>query len=241
VISLETRNLTVKLNGNIILRNINLKFVGPGLYFVLGRNGSGKSTLLRALARLIPFEGEIILNGVDITKYRRRELSRIIGYVWQNPFYGFFESTVEREIKFILKNIGSEENNTRFKELIEYFEVGDFLRRSPFTLSGGEAKRVCICSVLVADQQIYLLDEPEGELDYRGLEKLVNFIESESKRKLVIVATHNTLLAHKMRRTINKIFIVHNGIVVGEFGPEVLVNKEFLAEVGIVPVYWWLE
>jgi len=238
LITLETRNLTVKLNGYNILENINLRIRGPGLYFILGRNGSGKSTLLRALAGLLPYRGEVLINGREIRNYKRKELSKIVGYVWQNPFYGFFESTVEREIRFILKNINSE---GRFEELIDYFGIKKFLKRSPFTLSGGEAKRVCICSVLVADQQIYLLDEPEGELDYKGLEKLVRFVETESKRKLIVVATHNTLLAHKLRESVEKILIIHNGKIVGEFGPEILVNKEFLIDVGIVPVYWWLE
>lgn len=239
MISLEARNLTVTLNGRAVLRDINLGFQGPGLYFVLGQNGSGKSTLLRSLAGLIPFEGEVLLNGVDIRKYSRKELSKAIGYVWQNPLYGFFESTVEREIKFILRNLDLEQTN-RFEEVIKHFGVGNFLKRSPFSLSGGEAKRVCMCSVLVADQQVYLLDEPEGELDYQGLEKLIDFVKSESKRKLIIIATHNALLSYKMRDTTERIFIIYNGEIINSIKPEDLLSNNSLVKVGIVPIQWWL-
>lgn len=239
MVSLEARNLSVVLNGRRVLRNISVEFQGPGLFFVLGQNGSGKSTLLRALAGLLPFEGEILVNGVDVRKYSRKDLSRIIGYVWQNPFYGFFESTVEREIRFILKNLGMDQNS-RFEEIVRYFDVEKFLKRSPFTLSGGEAKRVCMCSVLVADQQIYLLDEPEGELDYWGLEKLIKFVESESMRKLIIIATYNTLLPYKVRNIVKRVYIIHDGEIIGGVKPEKLLDDDFVAKVGIVPVQWWL-
>ena len=241
MISIETKNLTVTVNRQRILENISFRIDGPGLCFILGRNGSGKSTLLRALAGLIPHEGQISINDKPIESYNRNELTKIIGYVWQNPFYGFFESTVEREIRFILKNIGLDVERSRFSELVDFFGVKKFLNRSPFTLSGGEAKRVCICSVLIANQQIYLFDEPEGELDYYGLERLIEFVRKESSKKLIVIATHNTLLAHKLKGELSKILIVHDGRLVGEYGSSILVNKDFLTNVGIVPVYWWLE
>jgi len=230
-------HVSVRVNGKTIIRDISFHIDGPCLYFLLGRNGSGKSTLLKTIAGLIPYTGKILINGKELREYARRKLVRLIGFIWQNPFYGFFESNVEREIRFILKNVG--DSNSRFHELVEYFGLIKLLKRSPFTLSGGEAKRVELCSVLVANQQIYLMDEPEGELDFDGLDKLVKFIERESTSRLILVATHNTLLAYKLRRCIRKCIFIDNGEIAGIYSPEVLENEEFLVQIGIVPIYWW--
>ncbi len=230
-------NVSVCIGNKCIIRDVSLSIDGPGLYFLLGRNGSGKSTLLKTIAGLMPYTGRILINGRELREYKRRSLVRLLGFVWQNPFYGFFESSVEREIRFILKNIG--DCDDRFWELVEYFGLRGFLKRSPFTLSGGEAKRVELCSVLIANQQIYLMDEPEGELDLDGLSKLAQFIERESKSRLVVVATHNTLFAYRLRRHIRKCIFIDHGKIVGVYDPEILENGDFLARIGVVPIYWW--
>jgi len=231
-------DLYVVVNGREIISHINFSVSGPGLYFILGRNGSGKSTLLKALAGLIKFRGRVLINGRDVREYRRRDLARVVGFVWQNPMYGFFESSVEREIRFILKNLGMD--NINFDRVVRYFGVEHLLKRSPFTLSGGEAKRVEMCSVIVADQEIYLLDEPEGELDYDGLERLIRFLHEESKRKLIIVATHNTLFAYKMRDIVRKYILISDGKLVGIYDKSILNDDDFLRRMGIVPLNWWL-
>jgi len=236
---IEVRRLRVVLGDKIILRDINLRFEGPGLYFILGPNGSGKSTLLRAIAQLIEYEGLVLIEGRDAREFDRIELVRKLGYVWQNPFYGFFEATVEREIAFILKNIG--EPVEKMWELVSFFSAEDLLNRSPFTLSGGEAKRVCLLSVLVADQPMLLLDEPETELDLDGLNKLIHYLKKSFSSKLIIVATPNTLLAYKLRRHIKKIFLISEGRIVASGGSELLENQELLRNVGIIPVGWWYE
>lgn len=232
-------NVSVRINRKYILRNINLSFFGPGLYFLIGRNGSGKSTLLRVLPGLIPYEGKVLINGRDQKEYSRKELSRIIGYVWQNPLYGFFEENVEREISFILKNLGVEKSI--FEDIVELFGIKHLLGRSPFTLSGGEAKRVSICSVIVADQPIILFDEPESEMDLSGLESLIEFIRRNIQSKLIIIATHSPLMAVKLRRYVKKIYFIEQGRIVRDGSPELLDDEEFLKKIGVVSPRWWLD
>ena len=236
---LEALNLSVILNGKKILKNITVSFRGPGVYYILGPNGSGKSTLLKALANLIEFKGSILLNGQDIRKIKRSDLARKIGYVWQNPLYGFFEASVEREIAFILKNLNIPRE--KMSEIVKFFEIEDFLRRSPFTLSGGEAKRVSIASVIVADQQIILLDEPEAEMDLRGLDCLIEYIRRNKHKKLIIVASHNTIFAYKLRKVLRKIIIINDGRIVRVGNAELLTDRDLLREVGVMPLDWWEE
>ncbi len=236
---LSIRNLTVKINGKQVIRNVSLEFKSPSLFFILGQNGSGKSTLLRAIANLIPFEGEILIDGKDVREFRRKELARVVGYVWQNPLYGFFEETVEREIKFILRNLNLPEEN--FSEIIDFFEISHLLNRSPFTLSGGEAKRVSISSVIVADQPIILLDEPESEMDLHGLSKIIEYLKKNASKKLIIVATHNPLIAYKLRNTVKAIYFLKDGQIIQEINPLRLEDEDFLISVGLIPINWWFK
>jgi len=236
-ITLEAKGVNVKLNGKLILKDITVNFTGPSLFFILGANGSGKSTLLRTLAGLIPFEGEILINGRNISDYSRKELARTVGYVWQNPLYGFFEESVEREIKFILKNLDLPLEN--FHDIVQFFRIQHLLHRSPFTLSGGEAKRVSISSVIVADQPIILFDEPEAEMDLHGISSIVEYIRRNVDQKLIIVATHNPLLAYKLGEIIDRIFLIKDGRIIRAISPEDIKNSELLRSIGVVPVEWW--
>ena len=238
-LSLVAKNLNVTLSGKKILKDISLNFFGPSLYFIIGANGSGKSTLLRALAGLIPYEGEVIVNGKQLKKYSRKELSKTLGYVWQNPLYGFFEENVEREIAFILKNLDL--SLEKMNAIIEFFEIRPLLKRSLFTLSGGEAKRVSISSVIVADQPIILFDEPESEMDLSGLDALIRYVRENVHRKLIIIATHNPLFALKLKDLVEEIYFIKNGEIVHSGTPEILNDKIFLERIGVIPLSWWLE
>jgi len=238
-LSIKAKDISVRINGREILRKISLEFSGPGLFFIIGENGSGKSTLLRVLAGLIPYEGDVIINDRPQRDYSRKELAKTVGYVWQNPLYGFFEESVEREIAFILKNLGLP--LSRMDRIIEFFGLKDLLDRSPFTLSGGEAKRVSISSIIVADQPIILFDEPEAEMDLEGLNALMKYVREHAEEKLIIIATHNPLVAYKLRENVRGIYYLKDGEIVHTGGIESLSNAEFLVRIGVVPLSWWRE
>ncbi len=238
-LNIIARNIHIRINGREIIRNISIFFRGPGIFFIIGKNGSGKSTLLRALAGLIPFEGEIKINGKPIGEYSRKQLARIIGYVWQNPLYGFFEENVKREICFILKNLRLPLEN--MDRIVDMFKIKNLLERSPFFLSGGEAKRVSISSVIVADQPIILFDEPESEMDMAGLVSILNYIRENSSEKLMIIATHNPLLAVKLKDVLKEIYYIKDGQIVRKGGSETLNDYEFLASISVVPPSWWFD
>ena len=236
---IDIQELSVSYNGQNILKNINLRIEGPGIYFIIGPNGSGKSTLLRALANLIPFEGKIKICNKDVREFRRKELAQVLGYVWQNPLYGFFEETVEREIQFILKNIKKPLDKVR--TISQEFNIEHLLSRSPFYLSGGEAKRVSIASVVVADQNILLLDEPESAMDLDGIKNILNFIHQKADEKLIIIATHNILIAKKLSKKIRKIVFIKDGKIFSVGDASLLDNNQLLEEIGVPSLNWWLK
>jgi len=236
---IDIQELSVSYNGQNILKNINLRIEGPGIYFIIGPNGSGKSTLLRALANLIPFEGKIKICNKDVREFRRKELAQVLGYVWQNPLYGFFEETVEREIQFILKNI--KKSLDKVRTISQEFNIEHLLSRSPFYLSGGEAKRVSIASVVVADQNILLLDEPESAMDLDGIKNILNFIHQKADEKLIIIATHNILIAKKLSKKIRKIVFIKDGKIFSVGDASLLDNDQLLEEIGVPSLNWWLK
>ncbi len=161
--------------------------LGNGLHVLVGANGSGKTTLLKTIAGLYkPLSGKILVNGYEPYKLKRRDAARIIAYTWQNPYYGFIEARVIDELKFILDVTGVEGDWS----IVEKLVPKTLYDRDPYTLSGGEAKRVSIASVLVADQPIWLLDEPFNDLDYGGVNRLLELIMERRDRKLIIIATH---------------------------------------------------
>lgn len=191
----ELLDVTVSLGGRRVLSSVTLTF-GEGLHVLLGRNGAGKTTLLRVIAGLVSFKGRVLIDGRDLRGLSRRELSRLVGYCWQNPYYGFVEATVREEVESILRILRVEGN----REVIDMLVPEELMGRDPTTLSGGEARRVSLASVLVADQPVWLLDEPFTNLDRDGVEALLRVVDYGRRRgKVIVVALHEVYYAHLLR------------------------------------------
>jgi len=209
VIKLE--DVTVAVAGEPILRDVNLEFK-PGLHLVIGRNGSGKSTLLKTIAGLVkPVKGRVLVYGRDIHSLTRREVVKLVGYTWQNPYAGFVEASVRDELEFTRRVTGVELN----KEIIELLVPRHLMDRNPFTLSGGEAKRVSLASILALDQPVWLLDEPFDFLDTSGVEAVIKLIfRGVEKGKVVIVASANMAYLHVFRDS--RVVLISRGVVTFE-------------------------
>ncbi|MEM1916823.1 MAG: ABC transporter ATP-binding protein, partial [Ignisphaera sp.] len=182
---IEVRNIVVEFSGKTILKNISLD-ISKGLHLLLGRNGSGKTTLLKTISALVkPTQGFVKVYGKDIHKLSRKEIAKLVGYVWQNPYAGFVEASVEDEIRFSSRVLGVDLN----MDIVEMLVPRHIIDRDPFTLSGGEAKRVSIASVLAIDQPVWLLDEPFDYLDSEGVEAVVNVVKYGLERgKTIVIA-----------------------------------------------------
>lgn len=226
--SVELWNVVVRLGGRDVLKGVTASFE-PGVHVVLGRNGAGKTTLLRAIAGLVKFDGEVRVLGRSIRELSRKELSKLVAYCWQNPYYGFIEATVEDEVRAILRILGVE-GDWRVAELLVPKEL---MGRDPATLSGGEAKRVSMASMLVADQPVWLLDEPFTYLDREGVETVAKLIEyARKKGKTVIVTLHEVFYASLVKP--DTFIALDSGAVVasGRWGE---LSDKTLNSVGLVP------
>jgi cobalt/nickel transport system ATP-binding protein len=186
------------------LRDITLSVDLGEQVSIMGANGCGKSTLLKILGGLIfPTAGEIhafdqlltakLLTSVDGGKFAQMFRKRI-GILFQNSDVQLFCPTVFDEIAFgpIQLDLPTEEVAQRVEEIMGMLEIEELRNRSPYTLSGGEKKRVAIASVLSVNPDVLLLDEPTSALDPRTQSWFEDLLHTLGKNgKTIILATHD--------------------------------------------------
>jgi energy-coupling factor transport system ATP-binding protein len=177
------------------LQGVSLQIDDGARIAIMGSNGAGKTTLVKHLNGLLrPDQGRVILDGVDTKQYSVAELAREIGLVMQNPDHQLFLDSVEREVIFGLENLGysKEDSKERCERTLNSLGLEGLAERSPFTLSGGERKRVALASVLATEPRILSLDEPTIGQDARQKEYLAKMLSDlNEKGKTVIVVTHD--------------------------------------------------
>ena len=172
---ISIHNLSFRYNNTPrpALEKIDLE-INPGEFIlVTGKSGCGKTTLIRALNGLIPqfyggsVEGTVQIHGKNPFKEGPRNLSTIVGTVFQNSENQLFMRNVDSEIAFGMENLGFThyEMEQQIQNIAEELGFQHLLNREISTLSGGEKQKVAFASILVMGPDILLLDEPTSELD----------------------------------------------------------------------------
>jgi len=212
-----------------VLRNINLDIDRGGFIAVMGRNASGKTTLVKQLNGLLkPSKGRVRLEGVDTRKSTVAELSRRVGYVFQNPNDHLFADTVEDEIAFSLRNRGVDEAQiaSAVEVMLDEFELSQYRHSYPRNLSGGERQRVALASVLVGEPEVIVLDEPTRGMDYVLKKKLVNYLDDYRRRgNTVIMVSHDV---ETIAECAQRVVLLSEGRVVVEGSKREVLSKALL-------------
>ena len=217
--------------GITALKNVNLRICEGEFVAVMGRNASGKTTLVKHINGLLkPTKGKVIVSGIDTRRATIAQLSRKVGFIFQNPNDHIFADTVEEEIAFILKNLGfdSGEIAARIDEMLEMFALKEFRKQYPRSLSGGERQRVAMASVLVARPRVLILDEPTRGMDYRLKSELMRFLNGyREKGNTVVLVTHDveTVAEHADR----VVLLSEGGVVVDGNKRDVLSRALFFS------------
>ena len=146
----------------------NLSFTIPDGAFValIGANGAGKTTTAKLMRGLLkPTAGQVLVDGVSTAKCRTSTLAKKIGFLFQNPDRQLCKLTVREELAFGLELIGAQNIQARVEAVLDDFGLdGD---RDPFSMSRGERQRVALASLIAAEPNVLILDEPTTGLDYR--------------------------------------------------------------------------
>ncbi|HBJ81177.1 metal ABC transporter ATP-binding protein [Pseudothermotoga sp.] len=173
---LTVKDLTVSIDGKIILEKVNFCVKKSGLYTIIGPNGGGKTTLVKAILNLIkPESGEIKIFGLSNQKYLR---IYTVGYLPQRlSAQRFFPIKVYDVVK-----MGLRERDTGEEELIDdaLKKVGmsDFKNAFFSELSGGQQQRVLIARAIVSRPKLLILDEPTTGLDTRSQQMFYTMVKS---------------------------------------------------------------
>lgn len=224
------------------LHNINLSIDRGSFTVLVGQTGSGKSTLVRLIDTLdVPTSGEIILNGNEINsqtpskaldQYRQK-----VGFVFQFPERQLFAQTVREDLEFGPRNLGWKKAkiDAAVEEALEMVQLSpELLDSSPFSLSGGQMRRVAIAGVLATKPDILILDEPAVGLDSLGNQRLVKIITDLNRRGItIIMITHYLEMITSLA---TQIVALHNGNIVFNGKPiDFLANQELLKESQLLP------
>lgn len=203
------------------LNGISLKINDGEFVGIVGRTGCGKSTLLRLITALdTPTQGRILLDGCDTAdkNYKKSCLGKTVGIVFQYPEHQLFEKTIERDVAFGLKHRGLDKNQRHalVKWAIESvgFDYESVSELSPFSLSGGEKRRLAIAGVLACKPEILMLDEPFSCLDAVGREELAGILNHLQGEGVTIIAvSHNTDMLCELA---DRIIVMDEGRVIGD-------------------------
>jgi len=176
------------------LEGVSLKVARGGLALVLGPTGSGKTTLLRVAAGLLPLAGGAVsADGGAITD--SASARGLVGLLFQRPEAQFFAMTVEEDCAFGPANLGRSPAEARADAREALAAVGldpvAFGEREPWSLSGGEARRVALAGVLAMRPRYLLLDEPTAGLDAEGCAAVITVIERVRETAGVAIVTHD--------------------------------------------------
>jgi energy-coupling factor transport system ATP-binding protein len=184
----------------VALRGVTLSIDAGEFVGLLGPTGSGKSTLIQHFNALLrPTSGSVHVAGIDLSQPRAdvRTVRRQVGLVFQYPEHQLFEETVFDDVAYGPRNLGlaTQEIQDRVHDALRLVGVDPdaFGRRSPFSLSGGEMRRVAIAGVLAMQPQVLVLDEPAAGLDPQGKQEILGQIRTLHRDRglTVILITHS--------------------------------------------------
>jgi energy-coupling factor transport system ATP-binding protein len=220
-----------------VLRGIDLTIRKGEFVAIIGQNGSGKTTLVKHFNGLLrPTNGRILVNAAETAQKTVAQLSRTVGYLFQNPDHQIFSTTVEDEIAFGPKNlgVGRDEIEKRVAEALKLVGLEDYRKVPPSTLGLGQRRKVTLAAIVAMKPDVMVLDEPTTGIDWNGSLQLMDSVTELNKQGHTIVTiTHSMrVVAQYAHRTV----VLANGKVILD-GPtrEVFAQPEILKTTFLAP------
>lgn len=191
------------------LKNINFNVEEGEFIAIMGESGSGKTTLLNILASLDkPTAGKVILNGIETTSIKEKDLAAFrrdhLGFVFQDfNLLNTFNIKDNIFLPLVLQGKSLSMMQKRLAILASSLEIEDILLKYPYEVSGGQKQRTAIARALITSPDILLADEPTGALDSRTSEKILKIFENiEHKGQTILMVTHSAKAAAHASRVL---------------------------------------
>jgi len=205
------KSVSTGYNGTDVIKDISMCVNSNENLSIIGPNGCGKTTLLRAIANILPFRGEIEIDGKSVRKMKHKEISRKIAMLSQMSGIYFTYSVYDTvmmgrylHIKDKMLGLPSEEDKTYVMRCLEAADLVPEAHRLITTLSGGQLQRVFLARTLAQEPDIILLDEPTNHLDLKYQLELVDYLKkwAADSNRTIIGVMHDVNLAMKLSENI---------------------------------------
>lgn len=193
---LEFKNVSFTYpNGFKAINDLNLVVNSSEKVAIVGQNGAGKSTCAKLMNGLLrPSSGKILLDGNNTKDMTTAQISRKVGYVFQNPNDQIFNSTVYDEVAFSLRalKVDEDEMDKRVRQACEICELSEYLDDHPYDLPFSTRKFITIAIIIANDCDIFIFDEPTAGQDAYSMSCLKRVIDHlHDLNKTIITITHD--------------------------------------------------
>lgn len=206
---LELENISIGYGEKKLLENCSLIAREGEIVSLVGKSGAGKSSLLLNITGLTKIKnGTIKFLGKDIKRWKRKEILKNIGIVFQNPQNQFITYKVIDELIFSMKQNEKDEKKLleRAENLLKQFNLYEYRNYSPFALSQGQQRKVAVLSMLSGDQKILLCDEPTYGQDNRTSKEIMEFLKKRANEGLtIIIVSHDRNLVYEYSDSIYEV------------------------------------
>lgn len=224
-------------NGSLAADDISLHIKSGENAAVIGKNGAGKTTLAKMLNGLLkPQQGDVFIGNRNTKDYTTAQISKLAGYVFQNPDEQIFHATVEKEVAFAPKRmkLKKEDIIRRTQEALKRTKLEEYREENPYNLPLSLRKFVTIAAVLAMEPDIYILAEPTAGQDMEGNRKLTEILRYlHSKGKTMITITHDMEF---VAENCKKIIVMANNKIIRTGSPEeIFRDMEVMKEANLKP------
>lgn len=220
---IEIKNVTKNYPNITAVDHISFEVKDGEVVGFLGPNGAGKSTTMNMITGFIePTEGQIIVNGFDISK-KTKKAKKQIGYMPEGtPLYT--ELTVKEFVSYMaeLKGVKSKQRKEMVKRVISEVGLENVQNKIIRNLSRGYKQRVSMAGALIGDPDVIILDEPTVGLDPKQITEIRNLIKELGKKHTVILSSH---ILSEVSQICERVVIINSGKIVAIDTPENLENK----------------
>ena len=225
---LEFRNVSFSYEpGTPVLDNLSFHIRKGETVGLIGANGAGKSTIMKLMLGLLPAQGEILVDGMPVTKQNLPPIRQKIGFVLQDSDNQMFMPTVYEDMIFGPRNYGlsREEADARVDRVLRELGLENLKHRHNHKISGGEKRMAAIATILAMEPEMIVMDEPSTALDPVNRRRVISTINSRKETKLI--ASHDLDM---ILDTCQRVFLLNHGRFVADGEAETILRDQALLE-----------